>query len=94
MLGDNSQLISSKQTGTGIAQNVHLEPCFLWVLHKKPAICFTGIEEELPLAAFAASLARFDPFRTAHRIYLSLAMSLVCCSKNYKVAFPLYAQQA
>jgi hypothetical protein len=81
-LGGNAQLISSEQTGTGIAQNVHLEPRFLRALHKEPAVCLTGIEEELPPAAFAASLARFNPFRTAHRIYLSSAMSLVCCSKE------------
>ena len=78
----NGQLISSKQTGTGIAQDVHLKPCFQGALHKEPAVCLTGIEEELPLAAFAASLARFDPFRTAHRKHLSSAMSLVCCSKE------------
>jgi hypothetical protein len=82
LLGGDSQLISAKQTGTGIAQNVHLEPCLLRALHKEPAVCLAGIEEKLPLAAFATSLARFDPFRTAHRIYLSSAMSLVCCAKE------------
>jgi hypothetical protein len=44
----------------------------------EPSVGFAGIKEKLPLAAFAASLARFYSFRNAHRINLSSAMNLVC----------------
>jgi len=77
-LWDFGQSIFSKQTRTGVTKNVHLEPGFVRLFDKQPAVGFAGIKEKFPVAAFAASLACFYSFRSAHRIHLSWAMSLVC----------------
>ncbi len=57
---------------------MHLEPGFARLFDKQPAVGLAGIEEKLAFAAFTAGLARFDPYRNAHRIDLSSAMDLGC----------------
>jgi hypothetical protein len=80
---------------------VHLEPGFMRLFDKQPPVGFAGIKEKFPIAAFAASLACFYSFRSAHRIHLSSAMSLVCsgspgCGQAVvkQPAIPLYVERA
>lgn len=78
VLCDRGQPASLKQTRTGIAKDVHLEPGFARVVNKQPSVGFAGIKEKLPFAAFAGDLAGFDSFGSAHSIQLSSTRCSVC----------------